>query len=227
MLYTKEHLQELQDKWEYILCSKCEICNGQKYVGNNICKCKQKATRNAYLEVFNIPMRSLQTNKEHILNINFSFKDYFQNIQNETYNIQNLYLYNFTNELNLEIIGYIAKKTINTKRANDIHSITVYYELFENLIQMSLRSNLEKDVRNRMNEIIYSPYILFIDGLGVETGMNSTTKHNVKLLNLILKERMNRCKSTVISSKLSYQQIEQLYGQETMSFLQNYMFLKG
>lgn len=226
MFYTEDERKILLEKWEHVLCDNCEICHGEKYIDGHQCKCKTKALKNATLEASNIPMRSFKVSKEHIQNINFSFGDYFNNIQNEIYDVKNLFLYNFSNELNLEIIGHIARRLINVKKA-DGQPITVYYAIFENIIQMGLRSNVEKDTRNQLNAIIRNPYILFIDGLGSETGFGSPTKHNIKLLNLILKERLNRCKSTIISSNLSYSQIEQFYGKDVMSLLQNYILVRG
>lgn len=227
LFYDDEQKQKVLHKWEHILCDKCEICNGEKYVNNQPCKCKLKAVKYTKLETNNIPILGLKTHKEHIQKIDFDFKAYFDSIHNEMYNIPNLYLCDLSNALNIEVIGYMAKNLINTTHNISGESITVYYDIFENLIQLALRSNIEKDARNKLNMIIHTPYILFLDGIGTETGLQSSTQHNVKLLNLILKERFNRCKSTVISSMLTLPQIEQMYGQETVRFLQCYKVIKG
>lgn len=227
MFYTDEDKKQVLQKWEHILCAKCTICNGDKYKDGKMCKCKIKALKHTALEVSNMPVKGFQINKEHIQQIDFNFKDYFNNIQNEIYNIHNLYLQGFSNELLTEVIGYISKNLINTKHNISNENITVYYDIFENLIQLGLRSSSEKDARNKLNKIMQQPHILFLDGIGIESGLNATGKFNIRLLNLILKERLNRCKSTIICSDLTLSNIETIYGEDTVKFIQNYKQIKG
>lgn len=104
--------------------------------------------------------------------------------------------------------------------------IEIYYVIFENLIQLSLRSNIDKEARDRLDKIMNKPDILIIDGLGNETGFGSSSKHNVKLLNLILKERNNKVKSTIISSKLYLQDIEKYYNKEIIEMIMRFDIIK-
>lgn len=227
MFCNEDEKQQILQKWQHILCDRCEICNGNQYINGSVCKCKLKAVKHTKLEINNLPIKSFKIDKSHIQKINFDFKEYFNNIQNEIYDVQNLYLLNFSNELNIEIIGYIAKSLVATKHNITDNEITIYYEIFENLIQLSLRSNVDKEARNKLNDIIHKPYILFLDSVGTETGFQSQTNHNVKLFNLILKERLNRCKSTIISSNFNLSQMENFYGEDTVRFLQNYKLVRG
>jgi DNA replication protein DnaC len=159
--------------------------------------------------------------------IKYDFENYFNIILNEAFKTKNLFLFNLSLDINNMVITYIAKKLINEENSMTKQKLKIKYYIYENLIQLSLRSNIDKTARDNLNDIICKPDVLFIDNLGIETGFGSNSKHNVKLLQLILKERNNKLKSTVISSKLYFDEIENQYGKDVTEMFTKFDVIKG
>ena len=231
MFYNEEEKKEIKEKWERICVDNCDICHGEGSIKENglnkICKCKRKAYNYYSLEISNFPINNLNIKKENVEKyIKYDFEKYFNIILNEIFKTKNLFLYNLSLDINNMIISYIGKNLINNEKIKTKTKIKIYYAIYENLIQLSLRSNIDKDAREKLNYIMNKPNVLIIDGIGTETGFGSNSKHNVKLLNLILKERNNRVKSTIISSKLYFDDIEKFYNKDITEILTKFDVIK-
>lgn len=232
MFYNNEEKENIKNKWKHIYVDDCDICHGTGFIKNNNvntqCRCMKKAIRAYLLEVSNIPINYLNIKKETIEKyIKYDFNSYFNIILNEAFKTKNLFLFNLSLDLNSMVITYIAKRLIMETNLKTKQKLNLQYTIYENLIQLSLRSNVDKDSRDKLNKIIYKPDVLFIDNLGIETGFGSNSKHNVKLLQLILKERNNRLKSTIISSKLYFDDIEKQYGKDIVEMFTKFDVIKG
>ena len=125
------------------------------------------------------------------------------------------------------IITYIAKNLINKENILTKQKIKVQYTTFDNLVQLSLRSNNDKESRDKLNYLVNKIDVLFIDNVGLETGFGNNSKHNVKLLQTIMKGRNNKLKSTIICSKLYFQDIERFYNKEIVEMFTKYDIIKG
>lgn len=232
MFYNKEEKEQIQNKWKHIYKDNCSMCNGTGLVKQDDvtaqCKCMKKAMRAYLLEISNIPINYINVKRDVVEKyIKYDFDNYFNIILNEAFKTKNLFLFDLPLDINTIVITYISKRLITEINTKTKQRINLAYMIYENLIQLSLRSNADRDARDRLNRIICKPDILFIDNLGIETGFGSSSKHNVKLLQLILKERRNRLKSTIISSKLYYDDLERQYGRNNVEMLVDFDVVKG
>ncbi len=220
MFESEEERNKLIDKWKSLIINNCNMCNGTGYINTKPCTCFYKAKKSVEKEVSNIPLAAFEYNTP--LKVDYNFDTYFNFIFSNIYKTKNLYLQGLSYSINTEVIGYIADNIIGVEHKITHKYYSIYYDIYENLIQLSLRSNIDKDARIKLNDIIQKPNVLIIDGLGLESGLNSQTMHNAKLLQLILKERMNRVKSTILCSSLTINNIQNIYNKEIVDFIVNY-----
>ena len=232
MFYNEEEKNQIKEKWKNVFMNNCKICNGEGYFKkdgiNEQCECMKRAIKYYKLEVANIPMQNIKVKKEDFEKyIKYDFKNYFDIISKNVFNTKNIFLYNLNIELNDMIITYIAKNLINKENILTKQKIKVQYTTFDNLVQLSLRSNNDKESRDKLNYLVNKIDVLFIDNVGLETGFGNNSKHNVKLLQTIMKGRNNKLKSTIICSKLYFQDIERFYNKEIVEMFTKYDIIKG
>ena len=232
MFYNEEEKNQIKEKWKNVFMNNCKICNGEGYFKkdgiNEQCECVKRAIKYYKLEIANIPMQNIKVKKEDFEKyIKYDFKNYFDIISKNVFNTKNIFLYNLNIELNDMIITYIAKNLINKENILTKQKIKVQYTTFDNLVQLSLRSNNDKESRDKLNYLVNKIDVLFIDNVGLETGFGNNSKHNVKLLQTIMKGRNNKLKSTIICSKLYFQDIERFYNKEIVEMFTKYDIIKG
>ena len=232
MFYNEEEKTQIKEKWKNVFMNNCKICNGEGYFKkdgiNEQCECMKRAIKYYKLEIANIPMQNIKVKKEDFEKyIKYDFKNYFDIISKNVFNTKNIFLYNLNIELNDMIITYIAKNLINKENILTKQKIKVQYTTFDNLVQLSLRSNNDKESRDKLNYLVNKIDVLFIDNVGLETGFGNNSKHNVKLLQTIMKGRNNKLKSTIICSKLYFQDIERFYNKEIVEMFTKYDIIKG
>ena len=230
MFCSEDEKEIIKSKWIQTLTKSCEICNGTRFIEENgrskMCECYSNALKYAELECANIPISSFNYKKETLEMINYNIKDYFNNIINSVYNVKSLYLYNLPYKVNNDLIGIISKNLVNKKNLQTTNKVVIYYEIFENLVQLSLRPSNDFVSKNKLNQIINCPNILFLDDVGSETGFNMPSKPNLKLLQLILKERQNKVKSTIIISKKPISELPKLYNEEVFDIISTFDLIK-
>ena len=232
MFYNEEEKNQIKEKWKNVFMNNCKICNGEGYFKkdgiNEQCECMKRAIKYYKLEIANIPMQNIKVKKEDFEKyIKYDFKNYFDIISKNVFNTKNIFLYNLNIELNDMIITYIAKNLINKENILTKQKIKIQYTTFDNLVQFSLRSNNDKESRDKLNYLVNKIDVLFIDNVGLETGFGNNSKHNVKLLQTIMKGRNNKLKSTIICSKLYFQDIERFYNKEIVEMFTKYDIIKG
>ena len=232
MFYNEEEKNQIKEKWKNVFMNNCKICNGEGYFKkdgiNEQCECMKRAIKYYKLEIANIPMQNIKVKKEDFEKyIKYDFKNYFDIISKNVFNTKNIFLYNLNIELNDMIITYIAKNLINNENILTKQNIKIQYTTFDNLVQLSLRSNNDKESRDKLNYLVNKIDVLFIDNVGLETGFGNNSKHNVKLLQTIMKGRNNKLKSTIICSKLYFQDIERFYNKEIVEMFTKYDIIKG
>lgn len=232
MFYNEEEKNQIKEKWKNVFMNNCKICGGEGYFKrdgiNEQCECMKRAIKYYKLEIANIPMQNIKVKKEDFEKyIKYDFKNYFDIISKNVFNTKNIFLYNLNIELNDMIITYIAKNLINKENILTKQKIKVQYTTFDNLVQLSLRSNNDKESRDKLNYLVNKIDVLFIDNVGLETGFGNNSKHNVKLLQTIMKGRNNKLKSTIICSKLYFQDIERFYNKEIVEMFTKYDIIKG
>ena len=214
----------------------CPDCKDTGYVGNQKCRCLQKAI---------IDLLYTQSNLQDILqkeNFNtFSFAYYsdnhidpvtgrsaLANIRNAYFvaqdfvntfekDFRNLFLYGDTGVGKTFLTNCIAKELID--KAFSVIYLTAF-EFFDTLA----KSRFDKDGdAATMNEHIFDCDLLIIDDLGTELA-NSFT---VSQMFLCINERILRRKSTIISTNLSLESLVDIYSERTFSRItSNYTMLK-
>ena len=232
MFYNEEEKNQIKEKWKNVFMNNCKICNGEGYFKrdgiNEQCECMKRAIKYYKLEIANIPMQNIKVKKEDFEKyIKYDFKNYFDIISKNVFNTKNIFLYNLNIELNDMIITYIAKNLINKENILTKQKIKIQYTTFDDLVQFSLHSNNDKESRNKLNYLVNKIDVLFIDNVGLETGFGNNSKHNVKLLQTIMKGRNNKLKCTIICSKLYFQDIERFYNKEIVEMFTKYDIIKG
>lgn len=216
MFESAEERNSVINKWKEIVISNCPNCNGTGYIGQNLCSCFEVAKKAVEKECSNIPLIAFQYDE---VKVDYNLDDYIEFLLNNFYKTKNLYLQDLPYSVSMSVIGYLADNIIGKQNKYTHKYLNMYYVIYENLIQLSLRSNIDKEARIQLDEIISKPNILIIDNLGMETGLQSQTMHNAKLLQLILRERSNRVKSTILSSKFNINDIEKYYHDDVMDFI--------
>jgi DNA replication protein DnaC len=232
LFYNKDEKEKLKSKWRNVFVENCTKCSGTGFYNEDgktkQCSCMKKAIKCFNLELSNIPVVNFNVSKEDVIRkVNYDFNDYFEIIQNEVFKTKNLYLYNISITVNSEIVAYIARTLIDKENKLSKKQLRIQYVVYEDLVQLSLKQNSDKEAKDRLNDLFRKPDVLFIDNVGAETGFGNASKHNIKLLQLILKTRYNDVKSTIISSKLNYSDVEKFYSEDVIELISTYDFVKG
>ena len=219
MFETIEEKEKIINKWKDIIIKNCPKCNGTGYINESLCDCFEIAKKCVEKECSNIPLVAFQYDD---IKIDYNLDEYINYIFNNLYKTKNLYLQDLPYSVSMSVIGYLSDNIIGRQHKITHRFLAIYYCIYENLIQLSLRSNIDKEARLQLNDIITKPNVLIIDNLGLESGLQSQTMHNSKLLQLILKERSNRVKSTILCSKFNINDLEKYYHDDVMQFIISY-----
>ncbi len=214
----------------------CSDCKDTGYIGNKKCHCFEKAI---------IDLLYTQSNLNRILEKEnfdtFSFSYYSDNhidpvtgrssfaIMKDAYftakdfvatfgeEFRNLFLYGDTGVGKTFLTNCIAKALMD-------QSFSVIYFTSYDLFDTLSKGFFGKDNETgQMSEHILNCDLLIIDDLGVELTNSFTSSQ----LFLCLNERLLRQKSTIISTNLSLEAIEELYSARTLSrIMSNYIQLR-
>ena len=214
----------------------CKDCKDTGYIGSQKCHCFRKAA---------IDLLYTQSNLKEVLKRenfdSFSFSYYSANhtdpktgtsslsnaqkayavarefVDSFGEGMRNLFLYGDTGVGKTFLSNCIAKELID-------RSFSVLYLSAFGLFDTLAKSKFEKDEdAEEMNEHIFDCDLLIIDDLGTELP-NSFT---VSQLFLCINERLQRGKSTIISTNLSLESLVETYSERTFSRItSNYTILK-
>lgn len=212
MSYTNDQFEQEFRRWNNRIVKPCKKCNGEGLVYINskpvYCDCIKYAKLYSELTLMGVPRKYLTWTWEDCHDLDFirKCKSYCDNFLNEYYEGRGLYLYGSQGRGKTTMETLIAKYVAMKMNPDTGRNFKVMFILFENLIQASY------DNKEAVNEAIYSPDLLIIDNLGSETGMNSESKYNVRLLERIIRTRDNSGVPTIISSNFTMDEIQNYYG---------------
>lgn len=198
----------------------CQLCKDTGYADGKKCRClKQAITRYLYA----------QSNIEKVL------KD--ENFDTLTYDVYNdtelplmekiidgckAYVRDFDKEYeNLLFYGGVGvgKTFLTNCIAHELlesgHSVIYFtaFQLFDTLAKYAFRTGEVSEDIGRVHEDIFDCDLLIIDDLGTEM----TNSFVMSQLFLIVNERDNRRKSTIISTNLSFGALSERYSERTFS----------
>ncbi|MBR4719481.1 MAG: ATP-binding protein [Lachnospiraceae bacterium] len=198
----------------------CPICKDTGYVDNQKCRCFKRAIISYLYE---------QSNIEKVLkeeNFNTLSYDHYDDTElpvmekiiesckayvsdfDETY--ENLLFYGGVGVGKTFLTNCIAYELINSG-----HSVIYFtaFQLFDTLAKYAFRSGDVSEDIGRVHEDIFECDLLIIDDLGTEI----TNQFVMSQLFLIINERDNRRKSTIISTNLSIEELSERYSERTFS----------
>ena len=198
----------------------CSECKDTGYIGGSKCHClKQAITRYLYA----------QSNIENVLKKeNFSTLTYDCYDDTELPLMKNIiegcraYVRDFdTTYENLLFYGGVGvgKTFLTNCIANELlgsgHSVIYFtaFQLFDTLAKYAFRQQDVSEDISRVHEDIFDCDLLIIDDLGTEM----TNQFVLGQLFLIINERDNRKRSTIISTNLSIEDISERYSERTFS----------
>ena len=203
----------------------CSICRDTGYVDGKKCKCLQQAT---------IRVLYSQSNLEEVLE-----RENFDNFSYEYYNDSDVekmrqtvaeckaFVADFDKEYeNLMLNGSVGvgKTFLTNCIARELlqtgHSVIYFtaFHLFETLAKYAFHSHEAGDDIEKIHEDIFTCDLLIIDDLGTEM----TNSFVATQLFVILNERHNRKKSTLISTNLSLEELNDKYSERSFSRIFGY-----
>ncbi|MCR4806696.1 MAG: ATP-binding protein [Lachnospiraceae bacterium] len=217
----KELLKQAGFKEDYLdPVYSCRDCKDTGYVDGSKCHClKQAITRYLYA----------QSNIENVLkkeNFDTLTYDYYDDSELDL--MKNIiegcraYVRDFdTSYDNLLFYGGVGvgKTFLTNCIANDLllsgHSVIYFtaFQLFDTLAKYAFRQQEVNEDISRVHEDIFDCDLLIIDDLGTEM----TNSFVLSQLFLIINERDNRKKPTIISTNLSIEDISERYSERTFS----------
>ena len=198
----------------------CNECKDTGYVNGSKCHClKQAITRYLYA----------QSNIENVLkNENFDTLTFDYYDDTELPLMQNIvdgckaYVRDFDKSYeNLLFYGDVGvgKTFLTNCIANELlkqgHSVIYFtaFQLFDTLAKYAFRQQEVSEDISRVHEDIFDCDLLIVDDLGTEM----TNSFVLSQLFLIINERDNRKKPTIISTNLSIEDISERYSERTFS----------
>lgn len=244
--------KELSDKKKQLLAShgfpkdylsmryKCSSCKDYGYIGNEKCHCFKQAVVDLIYSQSNVRSSIKRENFE-----SFSYEYYVDNYIDSSTNMTPLenirrvveaakqFIHTFHDTFqNLLIMGNtgVGKTFLTnciTRELLEAGSIVIYltsFQLFQIIEEYKFnRSDEHYIILKDQFEYILDCDLLIIDDLGTE--MNNTFVSSQ--LYQVVNERFLRQKSTIISTNLSFNQIESNYSERTASrIMSNYKLLK-
>ena len=198
----------------------CPACKDTGYVNGQKCKClKQAIIRYLYAQS-NIEKVLKEENFDTLTfdhyddtelplmeNIVNGCKAYARDFDNE---YENLLFYGGVGVGKTFLTNCIAHELLETG-----HSVIYFtaFQLFDTLAKYAFRSGDVSDDIGRVHEDVFDCDLLIIDDLGTEM----TNTFVMSQLFLIINERDNRRKSTIISTNLSIEELSERYSERTFS----------
>lgn len=232
MKLTKERMVWERKIWFKNLVENCPKCKGQKnyYENNTLKQCDCMTTYDGIIQLIEsgFPVRFLSKGIDDIHNKSYYgiVSNYISNFINNFRKGNNLLitLGNKNYDEKLILTSILAKNIARIQNAPCQRQCTVWYTLFEELVQLSLCSSSEYSCKKTIDSFINTPDVLILDGLGSETGLNTNAKHNARLLDLIVKNRYNNCQPTIICTDLKQDQLSISYLESTVNIInQNFI----
>ena len=207
----------------------CQDCKDTGYIGNEKCHCFKQKIVEALYDRSNLKMLTKKANFKLLTEKYYSGDDlsHFHGakkacedfINNFNSDYQNLFIYGTVGTGKTFLSICVANELLKTG-----HSV-IYFSasgLFEMLSQYVFDAKLKSELRGIYDDL-YNCELLVIDDLGTE-GINQFT---LSQLFSLLNERDNRKKSTIITTNLSLEHLQNNYSERIFSRItSNFRLLK-
>lgn len=228
MMLTKEQHEEEIKRWENRIVKTCNVCGGLGSVKEDdglsvMCECMKKVMINAYLVSVGVPRKYVADKWNWDTCVNESFvtecKNYASNFVNNYMDGMGLYFYGSQGRGKSTMESLIAKDVVGLINPDTCKRFSVAFFIFEELVQISLNSTKDRLARTKLDNIIAKTDLLIIDNIGSETGLGNESKHNVRLLEYILRQRDNACLPVIISSNFEPDELSKHYSDTVQDFI--------
>ncbi len=198
----------------------CQMCRDTGYVDNNKCSCLKRAITNYLYDQSNIGNILARENFDTLT------YDYYDDtelpVMEKIIGSCKEFVSDFDSKYeNLLFFGGVGvgKTFLTNCIANELlkqgHSVIYFtaFQLFDTLAKYAFRSSEISEDIGRVHEDIFDCDLLIIDDLGTEM----TNGFVLGQLFLIINERDNRNRSTIISTNLSIEELSDRYSERTFS----------
>ncbi len=188
----------------------CDECNDSGYVGINMCRCMKKAIAAEMLEASGVGQLAKSQSFE-----NFSF-DYYsgEDLNNVKGAYKNLKVFaeNFEENKGQSwiLLGNTGLGKTHLSTATAVKVIEAGYNVVYETMQTMMDDFADNQFRGASYENIekyYDADLLIIDDMGSEL----TNQFTVSVLYNLINQRINKNKSTIISTNLTHKQIRERY----------------
>ena len=200
----------------------CNKCNDTGIIENNYCTCFNQALNNKLMQECNINLKDIPSLENYDLSIfNNDIKKHFETVLQfckkfvnnfPTSNIKNIVFSGETGVGKSYLTTSLAKEIINK-------GYTTYYvkAIKLNNLMLKYHTTFTENKLLILDPVLNSD-LLIIDDLGIEPILKNVT---IEYLLLIINERLQNEKSTIINTNLSPQHIIDRYGERIFSRLMN------
>jgi len=195
----------------------CKKCNDTGYVNNKQCECLKKEISKELISLSGIDTKtfakfssdfSIFSNPEEIKFIYDKMKKFVDNI--DTTPVDTILIFGNTGVGKTHLLQCMTTKAIESGR---FVKYTTAFGFNQEMLKYHCAKLEDKD--EIMSAYINSE-ILFVDDLGSENKINNVTN---EYLYLVINERMQNHKKTVITTNLDFKQIQDSYGERVFSRL--------
>lgn len=220
MLLDKEDLEKESKFWYNRLTKRCNICNGKGIIEfkdkkPQECTCAKQVRVNTLLCSWGVPRKYLQENWQWNTIIEKPFvkkcKQYADEFENNYLDNIGMFLYGGQGRGKSTMEVLIAKDIAKKINPDTGKNYTIAFCIYEDLIQLSFQRMKDNKAFDKFNILTLNPDLLIIDNLGSETGIDSDSGHNKRLLETILRNRIDKCMPTIISSNYTLDEIKNVY----------------
>lgn len=214
MIYDDNEKQLIVQYWNNYYITDCQICHGSGKLGDDICECSKLANTSANLEINGFGRKYLRQSLSNEL-IKTKLNNYLKEFPDNLNQGKGLYIFGKHDTEKTLALTVLAKKIMAVENPLGINTFTIKFFLYDDLVRFSYDDKSFITLEN----LIKKTNILVLDNIGVETGLFTTARSSVSLLENIIRNREMRGLPIWITSNLPKGKLIEVYNDAIASII--------
>ena len=221
MNYDDNEKQLITQYWNDFYMAKCPLCHGSGRVSDSVvCSCSIQANSSANLEINGFGRKYLKASLTNGL-LKQKLNEYLKEFPTYCNTGGGLYIFGSHNTEKTVALTVLAKKIMAVENPLGLNGFSIKFFLYDDLVRFSY----DDKSFTALESIIKKTNILVLDNIGVETGLYTTARSSVALLENIIRNREMRGLPIWITSTLPKGKLEEVYNSSIASIITKNNFI--
>ena len=221
MKFDEQEIKEINQFWKNYYISNCELCHGSGLREGKLCSCTKACNAAVQCEINGFGRLHL-TKSLNDGNLKNNINDYFMKFNINKKIGRGLYIFGKYSTGKTLATAILAKNILMIENPLGTNIFNIKFFLYDDLVRFSY----DEHSFSTLETIIKRTNILVLDNIGNETGLHTSARSSVSLLDNIIRNREMNGKITWLTTQNSPEQFAQNYSEPLRQIIRrNYQII--